>query len=89
MTFSKNLENIASLKQKFKNYEEKYTTLDYLQIDQRSGEALFYKAGANTTYVFHDNGVSVVFEYKTVPLYPSQYNAPPERLAVLFINKLY
>lgn len=38
------------------DYEEKYTTLDYLQIDQRSGEALFYKAGATTSFIFHDNG---------------------------------
>lgn len=49
------------------DYEEKYTTIDYLQVDQRNGEALFYKAGANTTYVFHDNGSVDKIENENLP----------------------
>lgn len=49
------------------DYEEKYTTIDFLQVDQRSGEALFYKAGANTTYVFHDNGSIDKVENENLP----------------------
>lgn len=49
------------------DYEEKYTTIDYLELNEQTGEALFYKAGANTTYLFHDNGSVDKIENDNLP----------------------
>lgn len=49
------------------DYEEKYTTLDFLQVDQRTGEAFFYKAGASTSFIFHDNGSVDRIENENLP----------------------
>lgn len=38
------------------DYLEKYSTLDYLEIDRTNGEILFYKMGAASSYIFHPNG---------------------------------
>src|SRR5690606_14792538 len=38
------------------DYLEKYSTLDFLEIDRTKGEALFYKMGAASSYIFHSNG---------------------------------
>lgn len=39
------------------DYLEKYSTLDFLEIDRTKGELLFYKMGAASSYLFHSNGV--------------------------------
>lgn len=40
------------------DYLEKYSTLDYLEIDRSKGELTFYKMGAASSYIFHkDNSI--------------------------------
>jgi stage II sporulation protein E len=43
------------------DYQEVYSTLDFIEINRQDGEALLYKAGGTTTYLFHQNG-----EYKKI-----------------------
>lgn len=63
------------------DYLEKYSTLDYLEIDRARGEATFYKMGAASSYLFrHDNsyekiineglpfGIEEIIEAKKYPL---------------------
>jgi len=38
------------------DYLEKYSTLDFLEIDRSNGDILFYKMGAASSYLFHKNG---------------------------------
>lgn len=38
------------------DYLEKYSTLDFVEIDRSLGEVLFYKMGAASSYIFHENG---------------------------------
>lgn len=48
-------------------YLEKYSTLDFLEIDRSSGDAAFYKMGANTSYLFHKNGTFEKIENESLP----------------------
>ncbi|MDD4001038.1 MAG: SpoIIE family protein phosphatase, partial [Bacilli bacterium] len=63
------------------DYLEKYSTLDYLEIDRSKGELTFYKMGASSSYIFHqDNtfdkvinsglpfGIEEIIEAKKYPL---------------------
>ncbi|MCK9535977.1 MAG: SpoIIE family protein phosphatase [Bacilli bacterium] len=38
------------------DYLEKYSTLDFLQLDRAQGYLLFYKMGAASSYIFHKDG---------------------------------
>jgi stage II sporulation protein E len=38
------------------DYLEKYSTLDFLQLDRAQGNLLFYKMGAASSYIFHKDG---------------------------------
>lgn len=38
------------------DYLEKYSTLDFLQLDRAQGSVLFYKMGAASSYIFHKDG---------------------------------
>ena len=38
------------------DYQEIYSTLDFVEINRKNGETLLYKAGGTTTYLFHQNG---------------------------------
>jgi len=49
------------------DYLEKYSTLDFLEIDRTKGEALFYKMGAATSYIFHSNGTFEKIENEGLP----------------------
>lgn len=49
------------------DYLEKYSTLDFLEIDRNKGEVLFYKMGANTSYLFHKNGSFEKIENENLP----------------------
>lgn len=49
------------------DYLEKYSTLDFLEIDRTKGEALFYKMGAASSYIFHSNGTYEKVENEGLP----------------------
>lgn len=49
------------------DYLEKYSTLDFLEIDRNKGEVLFYKMGASTSYLFHKNGDFEKIENENLP----------------------
>ena len=49
------------------DYLEKYSTLDFLEIDRTKGEALFYKMGAASSYIFHSNGTYEKIENEGLP----------------------
>jgi len=38
------------------DYLEKYSTLDFIQLDRSCGKILFYKMGAASSYIFHKEG---------------------------------
>ena len=50
------------------DYLERYATLDFLDINRHSGLATFYKMGANTTYIFKQNGNIEKIINKSLPL---------------------
>ncbi len=63
------------------DYLEKYSTLDYLEIDRSKGEMTFYKMGAASSYIFHKDdtfikvintglpfGIEEMIEAKKYPL---------------------
>ena len=49
------------------DYLEKYSTLDFIEIDRNKGEVLFYKMGASTSYLFHKNGSFEKIENENLP----------------------
>ena len=49
------------------DYLEKYSTLDFLEIDRAKGEVLFYKMGAASSYIFHKNGTYKKIENEGLP----------------------
>lgn len=49
------------------DYQENYTTLDYVEIDRHSGEMLLYKAGAAVTYIVHNDGTIEKIENDNLP----------------------
>lgn len=49
------------------DYLEKYSTLDFLEIDRSKGELLFYKMGAASSYIFHSNGTYQKIENEGLP----------------------
>lgn len=49
------------------DYQENYTTLDYVEIDRHTGEMLLYKAGAAFTYIVHNDGVMDKIENENLP----------------------
>lgn len=49
------------------DYLEKYSTLDFLEIDRSKGEVLFYKMGAASSYIFHSNGTYQKIENDGLP----------------------
>lgn len=38
------------------DYLEKYSTLDFLEVDRAKGTVVFYKMGAASSYIFHKDG---------------------------------
>lgn len=50
------------------DYLERYATLDFLDINRHTGTAMFYKMGANTTYIFKENGNIDKIINKSLPL---------------------
>lgn len=49
------------------DYQEKYSTLDYVEINRLNGEMLMYKAGATYTYIFHKDGKMERIENENLP----------------------
>ena len=49
------------------DYQENYTTMDYVEIDKNTGEMLLYKAGATYSYVIHDDGSFEKIENEHLP----------------------
>lgn len=49
------------------DYLENYSTLDFIEIDENLGEALFYKMGASTSYIFHYDGTFEKIENENLP----------------------
>ena len=49
------------------DYLEKYSTLDFVEIDRNKGEVLFYKMGATTSYLFHKDGSFEKIENENLP----------------------
>lgn len=50
------------------DYLERYATLDFLDINRKNKMATFYKMGANTTYIFKENGMVDKVINKSLPL---------------------
>lgn len=48
-------------------YQDKYSTLDFVQIDRNNGEMLLYKAGATYTYILRDNNEVLKIENENLP----------------------
>ncbi len=46
---------------------ERYSTLDFLEINRFNGEAFLYKAGATTTFIMHEDGSCDRFENEQLP----------------------
>lgn len=49
------------------DYQENYTTIDYVEIDKNTGEMLLYKAGAAYTYIIHQEGNLEKIENDNLP----------------------
>ena len=49
------------------DYEENYTTLDFVEIDKIKGELTLYKAGAAMTYIIHENNEIEKIENSSLP----------------------
>lgn len=49
------------------DYQEKFSTLDFIQIDKKTGEMLLYKAGATFTYIIKENGEMERIENENLP----------------------
>lgn len=49
------------------DYQEIYSTLDFVEINRQKGEGLFYKAGGTTTYLFHRDGTYEKIENENLP----------------------
>lgn len=49
------------------DYLEKYSTLDFLEINRSTGESTFYKMGASTSYLFHIEGTFDKIENGNLP----------------------
>ena len=48
-------------------YQENYTTMDYVEIDKNTGEMLMYKSGATYSYIIHDDGSFEKIENEHLP----------------------
>ena len=46
---------------------EKFSTLDFVEIDKRTGEMLLYKAGATFTYIIKETGEMIKIENENLP----------------------
>ena len=53
--------------QNMQDYIEKYSTLDYLEINKVNGVATFFKLGAATSYIYGMNGKVRIIENKSLP----------------------
>lgn len=49
------------------DYQEIYSTLDFVEINRQKGEGIFYKAGGTTTYLFHADGKYKKIENTNLP----------------------
>lgn len=49
------------------DYQEKFSTLDFVEIDKKTGEMLLYKAGATFTYILKESGEMVKIENENLP----------------------
>lgn len=49
------------------DYQEKFSTLDFVEIDKRTGEMLLYKAGATFTYIIKETGEMIKIENENLP----------------------
>lgn len=49
------------------DYQEIYSTLDFVEINRQKGEGVFFKAGGTTTYLFHKNGQFEKIENDNLP----------------------
>ncbi len=47
--------------------DQRYSTLDFLEIDCINGDAFIYKAGATTTFIMHDDGSCERIENDQLP----------------------
>ena len=50
------------------DYQERYSTLDYLEINRTTGEMFLYKLGGATTLIVHQDGQSTEIKNKTLPI---------------------
>ena len=49
------------------DYLDKYSTVDFLEINRNNGEAMFYKMGAASSYIFHKNLTFDKIENQNLP----------------------
>lgn len=50
------------------DYQEKYSTLDYLEIDRSKGTMYLFKMGGSSTYIIHDDGSNTQINNKALPV---------------------
>lgn len=48
-------------------YQDIYTTVDFIDIDKHNGEMVLYKAGATFTYIIHENNTIEKIENDNLP----------------------
>lgn len=49
------------------DYQDNYTTIDYIEINKNNGEMYIYKAGAAITYIIHENNEIEKIENESLP----------------------
>jgi len=49
------------------DYQESFTTIDFIEIDKHTGEMILYKAGAAKTYIIHNDNIIEKIENESLP----------------------
>ena len=49
------------------DYQESFSTIDFVEIDKHTGEMLLYKAGSAITYIIHNNNTIEKIENENLP----------------------
>lgn len=77
------------------DYLEKYSTLDFLEIDRSNGELLFYKMGAASSYIFHRDGTFAKIVNEGLPfgieeiIEAKKYTLLPDDLIVMASDGIF
>lgn len=50
------------------DYQEKYSTLDFVEIDRSKGTMYLFKLGGSSTYIIHEDGTNTQINNKALPV---------------------